>query len=335
MRITIFLLMILMGSSCADLMLEGDPKNDPGTNFELYWQAFDEHYSYFEADKIDWDSVYSYYRPKINSDTPEDLLLRILVEITISLKDPHVNLYTPRGQVGYQRIPDGSPYNILESNSAYLTNFRKGSSQITYADIAGTNYVYMKIHSFKAARSEFEVIDDIINEIADKDGLIIDIRSNGGGNDLNANLIASVFVEHRWPYRRYRYRNGPDHNDFSHWTIDYIDPHKQAHYDKQVVILTNRWVASASEGFVLSMKDLPKVTTVGDTTMGASGNPILRELPNGWLFRLSNWQVTELDGTWIERIGIAPDVPQWISKDDSVANVDTILERGIDVLNQY
>jgi len=53
-------------------------------------------------------------------------------------------------------------------------------------------------------------------------------------------------------------------------------------YTDPIALLTNRRTFSAAESFVLAMRTLPQVTIVGDTTGGGSGNPLHRELPNGW-----------------------------------------------------
>jgi carboxyl-terminal processing protease len=51
---------------------------------------------------------------------------------------------------------------------------------------------------------------------------------------------------------------------------------------KLVVVLTSRSTASAVESFVMSMRVLPHTTIAGDATGGGVGDPVFRELPNGW-----------------------------------------------------
>lgn len=99
-----------------------------------------------------------------------------------------------------------------------------------------------------------------------------------------------------------------------------------------MAVLTNRGVYSAAEDFVLAMRALPQVRTVGDTTGGGSGNPIARELPNGWVLHVPRWQVWAADGTFFEGVGLAPDLPVQMTDADRARGRDTILERALQII---
>jgi C-terminal processing protease CtpA/Prc len=99
------------------------------------------------------------------------------------------------------------------------------------------------------------------------------------------------------------------------------------------MVLTNRGVYSASEDFVLAMR-ATKATIVGDTTGGGSGNPLIKALPNGWIYRIPRWQQVTPEMKSYEGTGITPDIAVWISKPDSLAKKDTILERAMMEIRQ-
>jgi hypothetical protein len=101
----------------------------------------------------------------------------------------------------------------------------------------------------------------------------------------------------------------------------------------QWYVLTNKRCLSSAELFVSAMETLPHVTIIGDTTGGGSGNPVFRELPNGWSMRLSTSYSALSDGFIYEGKGIPPDIPIWISTEDSINGRDVILERAIEFLN--
>jgi C-terminal processing protease CtpA/Prc len=101
-----------------------------------------------------------------------------------------------------------------------------------------------------------------------------------------------------------------------------------------VAVLTNRRCFSATEEFVLAMKVLPHVVVVGDTTGGGIGNPLYRELPNGWVYQVPRWIEFTPEMTIIEGVGLAPDFPVSISKADSDRGRDTILEEAIRLLGE-
>jgi C-terminal processing protease CtpA/Prc len=96
-----------------------------------------------------------------------------------------------------------------------------------------------------------------------------------------------------------------------------------------VVVLTNRIVYSSAEDFVLAMRALPTVTTMGDSTGGASGRPMTRELPNGWTYSLSTWVEYTRDRRVFENIGLAPDVYVPTSWSELQRGVDAVMDRAI------
>jgi len=70
------------------------------------------------------------------------------------------------------------------------------------------------------------------------------------------------------------------------------------------------------------------LTLIGDNTGGGSGSrPILKELPNGWAYRVSTTLVSGLDKLPITN-GIAPDIRVLINKSDSINGVDPVIEKA-------
>jgi C-terminal processing protease CtpA/Prc len=86
--------------------------------------------------------------------------------------------------------------------------------------------------------------------------------------------------------------------------------------------------------FVMAMQVLPNVTIVGDTTGGGVGNPIFRELPNGWTYRLSTEIEADAQGRIMEGVGVFPDVPVLTTAADSANGIDRMLEKGIDIIRK-
>ena len=55
----IYLIILLPLLSCEEMVLGEEPSNDPETNFEIFWQDFDEHYALFGVRGWNWDSIYT------------------------------------------------------------------------------------------------------------------------------------------------------------------------------------------------------------------------------------------------------------------------------------
>jgi C-terminal processing protease CtpA/Prc len=77
------------------------------------------------------------------------------------------------------------------------------------------------------------------------------------------------------------------------------------------------------------MRAIPKVTVIGDTTAGASGGPIPRELANGWSYELSEWIEYLPSKQMFEGIGLAPDVFVRATAWDVANGKDGAIERAL------
>ena len=321
----VILLLLLTLVSCKETIMSSDPANTPVSNFEVLWNDFDRFYSHFSYNNVDWDSIYHHYRPQINNKTTDRDLYEIFKEMMLGLEDGHVNLYhSPFPYFGYYPW-DNRPNNFNRSilGTYYLEqleireNFVSGiiENRVGYLHIA----TWIDSYSFKTA-------SNILESMKSLDAIIVDVRDNGGGNNLLLKHIVQHFTDDRIPYMRYRYRNGPDHDDFTGWRTAKTTPGAYEAFQKPVFVLTNRSCASTTEDFILAMRQLPQVTVVGDTTAGSSGNPITRELPNGWAFRLSRWQQVDANFNHFEGVGLVPDIPVWITPEEEAANRDTMID---------
>lgn len=315
--------------SCEKAFIADEPGNTYLENFEVFWSEFDRNYSFFEIKKVNWDSVYHVYYPQVISTQNEEAFFFLLAEMALGLEDGHVNLIGPYGRSSYNfssGAPDNGPYNMPN----YLFNVQQVGESVQYAEISQHRIGYIHIKSFGNDVDDYLAIDDILEGFKDKDGLIVDVRSNGGGTTTNSQLIASRFADQERLYLKVKYKSGPGHGDFTGWYERTVKPEGRVHYLKPVVVLTNRTTFSAAEDFVLAMRQLPHVKIVGDTTGGGSGNPIYRELPNGWIFRLSSWIAAGPDEVPFEGIGLYPDVPAWTAPSDSTKGADRIFMKALE-----
>lgn len=295
--------------------------------FKSFWAEMDQNYAYFDYKGTDWDAIHHQYAPHA-AQANEEALRTLLCTIIQDLEDGHVNLYTPAGTCGYpfwERGPSGAP----DTERISLTE------AVDFSTVLYGGYLqqqpelgYIWIKNFSGATGEYAPIREALDYFSDSQGLVIDLRGNGGGSDRNSELVASHFATAETLYRRFRYRNGPNYDDFTPWIEDYITPAGNP-YTKPVLLLTNRSCFSSTEDFILAMKCFRHVQTVGDTTGGGSGNPIFRELPNGWVYRFSHWQMQTAEGRFFEGVGLPPDHYQPSSAEDTT---DRILARAAELL---
>jgi len=344
MRNILFVILLYLLVGCEKIYFKDDPANTPANNFELFWKDFDRYYSQFGIRNFNWDSVYTIVKPQSATMT-ESQLFSILSGVVVKLNDMHVNLYTNHGSAswkgwGHGKYPSSkliNQYNYLKSGS-----FQK-STVFGYCEFKNYNIGYLSINTFSgtinggtnSTDDRYSLIDTILDQFKDKDGIVIDVRWNGGGNSWNAETVASRFADEKRLAGRHRSKNGPGKNDFSDWINWYIEPKGNYQYTKPVVVLTSRETASSAEDYVMYMQVLPNVTIIGDTTGGGTGSPVFRELPNGWTYRLSTSYAETAHNKLVDSKGIVPDITVQTSVADSIAGVDRIIEKALEILKKY
>ena len=327
----LFFPFILLITSCEDKLFE-EKNNDPEFIFDSFWHELDRNYSFFPYSNLNWDSVYSVYRPQITSQTTEADLFGVFNQMADLLHDAHTNIFTPIGIAGNIHYFDKYPVNQIVLNDSCFERLEV-TRVFEYGKLKSANIGYVKIKTFDGESNNFLAFEEVLDTFKTTEGLIIDIRSNRGGYISNSEIIASRLADSVRSVCKSRVRNGPKHTDFSEWTNVTISPAKTGvHYSKPVIVLTNRLTFSASEWFVLFVRVIPKVTVVGDTTGGGSAQTLVRELPNGWILRTSNTQTLTTDGRDFQMTGLYPDIAVWISPQDSAKMTDTILEKAISLL---
>ncbi len=329
--ISILVTIIFLLSSCEKVLIEKDPAVTPTANFEALWQTADEKYSFFEYKGIDWNEIYSAYRPQIDDNMTGEQLFDVLGSMLNELKDGHVNLTSPfnisRYSFNYPN-PENFNYRLLKDNYIGWDYNITGPLVNAFIERDGHSIGYIYYGSFSNNVSSYH-IDYVINRFRNSDGIILDMRSNGGGSVSNIRTIAGRFTN----VRRFVYtsalKDGPEHNDFGEPSKVYLDPRGSKQYTGKVMFLTNRGSFSATSFFSVIMKALPNVTQIGDTTGGGLGAPTGFELPNGWAYRFSCSQTLTPAGENFEN-GVPPDITVWMNPEHELQGIDDIMERAIE-----
>jgi C-terminal processing protease CtpA/Prc len=187
------------------------------------------------------------------------------------------------------------------------------------------NIAYIYYESFSSAVGESN-LDEVLNELAICDGLILDVRNNGGGILTMSEQWASRFTNEKILTGYISHKTGKGHNDFSPPVAVYTEPAtNRVRWQKPVAVLTNRRSYSSTNDFVNRMKQMPKAVIIGDKTGGGSGLPFSSELPNGWSVRFSASPMFDPYMNHIE-LGIEPDIKIHMTSDDMMNGKDTIIE---------
>lgn len=329
-NIVAILFICLFLHSCEGVWIEPDPKNDPVANFEHLWSDVKSRYSYFELKAIDWDSIYSVFRPKVTSDTDDKKLFKILGDMLYELRDGHVNLTSTfdrsRNWNWYLDYEPNFNETIVERNYLRKTHFITGPLKNQLID--SVLYVYYASFGDKISNGN---LNELVGRASGLKGVIVDVRSNGGGSLSNAWLLASCFAQDKVVYARERVKIGPKENDFSQWSDMILKPKDGKRFEGPVVLLCNRQCYSAASFFAQMMRTLPNVTLIGDQTGGGGGVPASGEMLNGWRYRMSVTQTVTPDGIHIEP-GVPVDVKISLDPADERKGKDTMIEKALEII---
>ncbi len=320
-------------ASCIDI---DEYDDSPEGNFDALWDILDQRYCFFEYKKqqygLDWDEVYAKYRVRISSTMTSDQLFEVMADMLSELRDGHVNLSYAADYARYWSWQEDYPTNFSDTLlRIYLGTNYKIASGLQYR-ILDDNIGYVYYESFADGIGEGNM-DEVMEHLMLCQGMILDIRSNGGGNLSNAEKLAARFTNEETLVGYMQHKTGPGHNDFSDMEEQRLTPSGNIRWQKDVVVLTNRSVYSAANEFVKYMKCLPGVTVVGDSTGGGAGMPFNSSLPNGWYVRFSACPMYDRDGQSTE-FGIAPDYKVSLTTEDFLRGRDTMIEYARQLLSQ-
>lgn len=336
-------LVVVLGmglASCSNLFVGDQPESDARTVFERLFTEIEEKYSFLDYKGINTDSLYGRYSSQIQPNMDDIALFRVLENMMNELRDGHANLSAPFTFSNYYPLWLNSPENfegrlLLER---YLRrnptrHFITGPFQHTILDTAGVRVGLMTYRSFSSGFSERD-LDFILERFQGLNGVIIDMRSNGGGAIDNVYRLAGRFADSERVSHYHRMKSGRARNDFSADQTVFVRPSGSKRFTGRVVMLTNRGSYSATSLFALQMRALPHARLIGDTTGGGLGVPNGGSLPNGWTYRFSVGQAlspeTDAGGeryNWED--GIPPHIRVDLDPVLAAQGYDSMVERAI------
>lgn len=183
----------------------------------------------------------------------------------------------------------------------------------------GIGYIYFNTFD-EGCSEEFEKeTDKLVEQGAKK--LILDIRNNTGGDVEQALKILDLFLEKGEIELITRSARGPE--------ITTTSGTDKKYNFENIVIITNKYTASAAEILTGALIDNGLAKTVGVKTYGKGVMQSVFSLIDGSVLKLTTQEYTTPKGTKIHGIGISPDYEIEYVKDDEI---DNQLEKAKSVL---
>jgi carboxyl-terminal processing protease len=171
-------------------------------------------------------------------------------------------------------------------------------------------------------------LDATVDRHRDADGMVLDLRGNGGGMGAMLGGIAGHFLDRRDTLGVMVYRGG---------RLLIVANPRRATADGRAVrpfagplaVLVDELSGSASEAFSGGMQSLGRARIFGSTSMGAVLAARFDRLPNGDVLYHSFADFITHDGTRLEARGVIPDEPVAVTRADLLAGRDPVLDAAL------
>jgi retinol-binding protein 3 len=232
--------------------------------------------------------------------------------------DKHLNVF----YVPYKFAADPPPLTLDR-----ISEDRRAMARdcgIRNVEIRPNNIGYMKLDFFADPMACGKTAAAAITFLANTDAVIFDVRENSGGDPRMVALIASYLFDQ--PVHLNDFYDRTENKTSEYWTLRFVPGLRIGH--KPAYVLTSGRSFSGAEEFAYDLKNLRRVTVVGETTAGAShpvgphkaGDHFIVYVPNA----RSISPVTKTD--W-EGKGVAPDVA--VSADEALDTAERLAAERI------
>jgi len=285
--------------------------------------AIDGNYSYRDRLGLDWDALFAEFNDRLGgADNPYAFALAVR-DLLSRADDQHISLRV--GEDGFWIPPHPTNPNFDGRLVSRVVPGLERRSDAIAAGRFGDGIGYVLIQTWdRGMREQIEAVQDVLTEMKDAPGLIIDVRPNSGGDEAIALDVAGRFVNKPTPYAKHRSLHDGVWGEVYTRTVQPAD--NGPGLTMPVCVLIGPGVMSSDEAYVLMMR-AAGATLVGAPTYGSTGNPHPHELSNGVTVLLPSWRATDLDGNDIEGVGVQPDIRvEAESNSDSDPIIDAALE---------
>jgi hypothetical protein len=241
---------------------------------------------------------------------------------------------------GYFTSSDGSIIDVvsavIEDRIPYFYFSGFALSELIPGRVEMDEEAYSALEAWECFR------DNVIERTDDEiDGVIFDLRGNGGGIIADQQYLLGLLIDEPLQASEARYKIGLGMYDYSPWMpfCFYPSENHREGFHKPIVALANIWSVSMAEQTSLAIRNLPNGIVIGERTFGGHGSlstdfatyysgTFGNENGPHYCY-MANHAIRTVDGQILEGIGITPDIPLTFNEADVTNGNDTWMDRAI------
>lgn len=269
-------------------------------------------------------------------------LVRLLEESTSS-KPLAIKLKSTTGKVLSTTLnwtPSKMQYNPCVSSERLKNNVYKLNIHNLWCDEGKDNVSREGVYeNFKRQ------FDEATAGITDNDRIVIDLRENGGGGDLEVEYTVNAFIEKPVMLYHYKYlrKTHPGKRKWiekfwpfrlSLWSQDEYDYTRPIHrpkktfYNAKIITMISHGCFSSCESIASVLKEEKRTALVGSKTHGGAGDPVIFPLgETPYSINLPTCITWQYKDHFYEGEGV---MPQIVSEQNPKSKEDTVLKLAID-----
>ena len=241
----------------------------------------------------------------------------LTVDLQSISKDDHIRIYYRPDEYfkseGSEEMKDWGWESSLAQQKYFNFDFVKVERLLG-------NIGYLRFNQFRDAEHAGATAIAALNFLAYCDALIIDLRTNGGGDPSLIQLISSYFFDEPRHLNSFYIRRSDSTQEF--WTHPEVKGPRMSDID--IFIVISKYTFSAAEEFAYNLKHMGRATLVGQVTGGGAHDCEFHKIEhlNIEIKVPYAMAVNPITGTNWEQVGVEPDIKASYSESMDVAYLE-------------
>ena len=255
-------------------------------------------------------------------DSPREFAARLNDDLGSVTSDKHFGItYDPAQAAAMAEQAGGS--------SAFYTpqmvrQYRRMNYGFKELKILEGNVGYLDLRDFFPLKWAAGAAVAAMNFLADCDAVIIDLRLNGGGEDLTVNFLLSYFLDPGDSGITFSTSYARSSNSYYQSTTWPYVPGRTL-WHMPLYLLTSKSTFSGAEAFAFRLQNLKRATLVGETTRGGANPVAIQEIGGKYVIYIPSEKIVEslAAGDW-EGVGVKPDIATAASSALTIAHLEAV-----------